>query len=53
MIVAAIAGLAFVIVGDLVAAAGANVAVETVHRDVELAVGEPSRERLVPFERLS
>ena len=46
----AIAGLAFVIVGDPRAVAGAHVPVERVDRRVELAVGEPRRERLVPFE---
>ena len=48
----AIARLAFVVVGDLIAAARPHVAVETVDRYVELAVAEPLRKRFVPFERL-
>ncbi len=46
-----VAGLAFIVVGDLVAASGANVTVQAVDRHVELSVAEPAGERLVPFQR--
>ena len=46
-----VAGLADPVVGDLVAEARLDVAVDAVVGDVELAVREPLREREVPLER--
>ena len=45
-----VAGLADPVVGDLVAQAALDVAVDAVVGDVELAAGEPLRERQVPLE---
>ena len=47
---AGVARLALPVVGDLVAAAGLDVAVEAVVGDVELAADEPLGERQVPLE---
>ena len=47
-----VARLADPVVGDLVAQAALDVAVDAVVGDVELAAGEPLRERQLPFERL-
>ena len=46
-----VARLADPVVGDLVAEAALDVPVDAVVGDVELAAGEPLRERQVPFER--
>ena len=47
-----VARLADPVVGDLVAETALDVAVDAVVGDVELAAGEPLRERQLPFERL-
>ena len=46
-----VAGLADPVVGDLVAEARLDVPVDAVVGDVELAAGEPLRERQIPLER--
>ena len=46
-----VAGLADPVIGDLVAEAALDVAVDAVVGDVELAADEPLRERQVPLER--
>src|SRR5207245_11687566 len=45
-----VARLALEVVGDLVAAAGGDVAVEAVDADVERPSDEPLRERQIPFD---
>src|SRR5205823_14276351 len=47
---ATIAGFAFEVVRDLVAASGAHVPVETVDTNVERAAHEPLRERKLPLQ---
>ena len=46
----AVAGLAFEVICDPVAQAGLDVAVEAIDGNVEFAVGEPLRKRLVPLQ---